>query len=228
MPAEMTDTTPQETWADWFPDQEDGSALLSRESFLERLHARGIEAKESDLRYWEYEGILPRPMLRWDPEVKARRAYYPIWAMAAVFALRALQNEGRQLRDMGPILRAASAEAARDLNMVLPEMDQEAGDEPGTSKEELAEVLVLVSAMTAVSQSVFYSEVMPALIKYIRLSERFNAAFEVPERAETLKVDIIFTDVDGKETRAGFLVPDAQGKFRERRPRHHSGDDSAS
>lgn len=226
MSAEMTDTTTQETWADWFSGEEDASALLSRDSFLERLQARNIEAKESDLRYWEYEGILPRPILRWDPEVKARRAYYPVWAMAAVFALRALQHEGRQLRDMGPILRAASEEAAAQFNRLLPVWKQEENNETGTPRDELAEVLVILSAMDSVSNAIFRSEVVPALLNYIRVSERFNTAFEVPERQDTLKVDIIFTDVDGKETHSGFVVPDSQGGYRQRRSHHHSSDES--
>ena len=85
MAEETTENASQETWADWFPGQDDASALLSRDAFLERLRVRGIEAKESDLRFWEYEGILPRPIRRWDHAVKARRVYYPIWGLTAVF-----------------------------------------------------------------------------------------------------------------------------------------------
>lgn len=113
---------PQETWRAWAPDDlPEVAPLLNRAEFLERLAQRGLDVTEADLRWWEWEGYLPRPERRWDPEVRARRAYYPAWMVAVVFALRELQAEGRHLDAMGPALRDAAQRAARSLHRALPD-----------------------------------------------------------------------------------------------------------
>lgn len=215
MPEDTAEHPSQETWTDWFPGQDDVSALLSREAFLERLHVRGIESKESDLRYWEYEGILPRPIRQWDPAVKARRAYYPLWAIAAVFALRALQGEGRQLRDMRPILRSASEKAATEINRLLPFWEQTPTDENSISNDEFAEKIAIYSAVRVVTSFMFDSEIAPTLIRYARLLERFNLAIGISERTETDRIDIIFTDVEGEKMYAGITVRDTKGEMQQ-------------
>lgn len=117
-------TPTQETWRAWaIDDLPEVMPLLNRAQFLERLTQHGIEATEADLRWWEWEGYLPRPERRWDPEVKARRAYYPIWMLAAVFALRELQTQGCPLKDMGPALKDAAQRAARAIHKGASEGD---------------------------------------------------------------------------------------------------------
>lgn len=212
---ETTENASQETWADWFPGQDDASALLNRDAFLERLRVRGIEAKESDLRFWEYEGILPRPIRRWDPAVKARRVYYPIWGLTAVFALRALQREGRQLRDMRPILRSASEKAATEINRLLPFWEQIPTDENSISNDEFAEKIAIYSAMRVVTSFMFDSEIAPTLIRYARLLEHFNTSIGISERTETDRIDIIFTDVEGEKMYAGITVRDTTGEMQQ-------------
>lgn len=109
-------TSTQVTWRSWAPDDlPEVAPLLTRDEFLERLAQHGVDVTEETLRWWEWEGYLPRPELRWDPEVKARRALYPSWMLAAVFALRELQAQGCHLKDMGPALKDAVQRAARAI-----------------------------------------------------------------------------------------------------------------
>ncbi len=100
-----------ETWIDWHPkDIPMPTSLLTRDELLERLKAWGVEVETGDLRFWEYTGILPRPVRR---RIEgATRAYYPPWMMSMVRLLRELQAGGYPLRDIGPRLRAFASEAA--------------------------------------------------------------------------------------------------------------------
>lgn len=140
---------PQETWRAWVPDDlPEVAPLLSRAEFLERLAQHGVEVTEETLRWWEWEGYLPRPERRWDPEVKARRAYYPSWMLAAVFALREMQAAGRQLDSMGPALRDAAQNAARALHAVVPAM---------TNVADALNTEAFAQAMQAASQGIAQS-----------------------------------------------------------------------
>src|SRR5215213_4884140 len=59
MPA---DTAKQETWLDWWPDDEVmPEELLTRQRFVDRLRGEGVEVTVFDLMNWEKRGITPRP-----------------------------------------------------------------------------------------------------------------------------------------------------------------------
>ncbi len=62
-----------------------------------------VAASESDLRYWEYEGILPRAVRQWHEG--AVRAIYPVWYLRLVRYLRQMQHEGLSLAEIGTRLR---------------------------------------------------------------------------------------------------------------------------
>src|SRR3954462_8013493 len=114
MPSKTTEQ-PKETWRDWMPlDSADPSPLLSRVEFLERLSRRGFDVEERSLRFWEHKGVLPRAVLRWDPDAKAPRAYYPLWMFAPVVLLHELQRGGMPLRDISPRLRAIAESAIQE------------------------------------------------------------------------------------------------------------------
>ena len=93
-----------ETWRDWLsPGAPEPEALLTREEVIDRLRSWGIKATMADLRYWEYEGILPRPVRQ--RHADAVRAVYPDWFPHLVRQLRDLQGAGLTLNAIAPRLR---------------------------------------------------------------------------------------------------------------------------
>jgi DNA-binding transcriptional MerR regulator len=95
MPSENGTKPKRETWRDWLPPGAPEPALLSRDELLGRLRAWRIEATERDLRFWEYEGVLPRSIRR--SHGGAVRAVYPAWYANLVQRVRYLQREGYPL-----------------------------------------------------------------------------------------------------------------------------------
>ncbi len=87
------------TWRDLLaPDAPLPTELLTREQVLAQLKAWRVDATEADLRYWEYEGVLPRPVRQWHEG--AVRALYPAWFVPLVRQLRALQHRGLSLDEI--------------------------------------------------------------------------------------------------------------------------------
>lgn len=101
-----------ETWADWATGGPEPAELIDRQELLRRLADQGVKANTSDLQFWEYSAVLPRPQRKWDPAARARRAYYPDWLVLLVMGLREFQASGIGLADTGPALRRAVAQAA--------------------------------------------------------------------------------------------------------------------
>jgi hypothetical protein len=100
------------TWKDWLPPgAPEPDVLLTRAQFLDRINQRGFDVSEGDIRFWEQRGILPGSVVRWDPEAKAPRAYYPYWMIAPVILLREFQLDGMSLRDIAPRLRIVAEQA---------------------------------------------------------------------------------------------------------------------
>lgn len=94
----------RETWREWLPPARvDPRPLLTRAQLVERLRADGVQVEEADLRYWEYEGILPRAVRQ--RHEGATRAVYPIWFADLVQHLRTLQGGGYELREIARMLR---------------------------------------------------------------------------------------------------------------------------
>ncbi len=92
-----------ETWRDWMRSGATEPGLLTRSELLDALHARGIDAENSDLRFWEYEGVLPRPVRQWHHG--AVRAVYPDWFVYLIAQLRGMQRAGFTLQEIAPKLR---------------------------------------------------------------------------------------------------------------------------
>ncbi len=107
MPTEAATKTKRETWRDppWSPiGAPEPSRLLTRPELLDLLAQMGVDATEADLRYWEYEGVLPRALRRWVDG--APRALYADWVAYFVKHLRQLQrDEGLSLAEIRPRLR---------------------------------------------------------------------------------------------------------------------------
>ncbi len=110
MTATETQIKKRETWRAWMPaDSAEPTTLLSREEFIERVNRFGADVDEGDLRYWEYQGILPRVVKKWSG--KANRAYYPLWLVSIVVFLRELQRAGLSLQEIAPMLRQRTPRA---------------------------------------------------------------------------------------------------------------------
>src|SRR5215212_2810021 len=101
MPA---DTAKQETWLDWWPDDEViPEELLTRQRFVDRLRGEGVEVTVFDLMNWEKRGITPRPTRQ--RVGRTTHAMYHPRVLEVIRTLRELQAEGRSLADIGRELR---------------------------------------------------------------------------------------------------------------------------
>lgn len=104
--------TKRETWRDWMPaDSPEPSDLLTRDQLITRLAEIGVPVDDGTIRFWEYHGITPKPIRRWDADAKAARVYYPHWLLTIVLMLRELQKAGMSLDEIGPFLREYSPTA---------------------------------------------------------------------------------------------------------------------
>jgi DNA-binding transcriptional MerR regulator len=136
MPADGTETKKRETWLDWMPDgSEEPRELLSREAFIARLNALGVDVSESDLRFWEYHGVLPRAVKKWRDG--ANRVYYPRWMIQTVTLLRALQGVGLPLRDVVPHLKKTVADAISVVETIDQLGQRPDADTTGTAGDKL-------------------------------------------------------------------------------------------
>ncbi|MDP9357099.1 MAG: MerR family transcriptional regulator [Chloroflexota bacterium] len=96
----------KETWVDWVkdgapdPSPED---LITRDELIDRLREAGIPITTRELRYWETEGALPRPVKR--SHTGAIRAVYPTWVLRLIPRLRTLRHQGVPLPEIAAHLR---------------------------------------------------------------------------------------------------------------------------
>ncbi len=172
----------RETWRDWLPPGADVPAeLLTREQILERLRRWRVEATEADLRYWEYEGILPRPVRQWHKG--ATRAVYPSWFPILVRQLRRLQREGLNLGEIAVRLR-------NHARLLLAHDD----DEVGRQLRRLAP-----PGATTPEDISLPAELTIALERFARLHERFR---DVP----VARVEVHVIGTDGRATRYPFPI----------------------
>jgi DNA-binding transcriptional MerR regulator len=117
-PAKAPPKTNRATWLDWqrvaVPEAPEPRELLTREEFVDRLNGIGLDIDvDSNLRYWERKGILPRAIRRGDGVTRTSRSYYPPWMIGLVILLRELQADGLSLPEIAQRLRA---EAPRVIN----------------------------------------------------------------------------------------------------------------
>ncbi len=127
----MPETTPKEnreTWQDWMPaDLPAPTRLLTRNELIDQLQAAGVAVSASDLRYWEYEGVLPRAVRQWRDG--ANWVVYPRWIASTIALLRALQRASSlSLQEIAPILEQESGRLARQS----AGLEQIENDRPGS------------------------------------------------------------------------------------------------
>jgi len=102
----LTKSSVDETWKTWQEEDAPTVRLLSRAELLAEIEHYHVHppVEASDLRYWEYWGILPRPVRQKHNGTTA--AVYPVWVVTLVMALRNLQADGVALVEMPTLLRA--------------------------------------------------------------------------------------------------------------------------
>lgn len=92
------------TWRDWMPAGAPDPDLLSHDELVHELHEREIDVTPATLEHWRRNGVIPRPIRR--RHQGNTRPVYPGWLVDAIVQLRELQDAGRSLEQIAPIMRA--------------------------------------------------------------------------------------------------------------------------
>ncbi len=104
----------RETWRDpaWMAAGAPEPNLITRAELIERMAAYGLKkpVTETALRYWEYQGVLPRPVRQRHGDKTA--ALYPDWMPTVILALRYLEGRGLALEYMRPFLEVQARESS--------------------------------------------------------------------------------------------------------------------
>jgi hypothetical protein len=124
--AGMKKSDVEDTWKKWQAPGAPQVRLYSRAELLAELERYHVHpsVSESDLRYWEYWGVLPRPV-RQKHKGKVV-ATYPLWMITLVRGVRDLQAAGKTLGEMRPLLQdealriSAPSANSRMLTVGLP------------------------------------------------------------------------------------------------------------
>lgn len=96
----------KETWRDWLAeDAPEPTGLVTRDTLLDRLRNEGLGVGVYDLRNWQWAGIVPYGVNRWDQETRTTRAFYPLAMADIVRTLLTRKADGHKLADIGPELR---------------------------------------------------------------------------------------------------------------------------
>jgi DNA-binding transcriptional MerR regulator len=98
--------------------------MLSHDELLEELRAQGIEVTAVTLEHWRRNGVIPRPIRRYHNG--QTRPVYPAWLVPAIIHLRQLQDSGRTLAQIAPVMRAHainSVQVRDPLADTLAELD---------------------------------------------------------------------------------------------------------
>ncbi len=94
---EKEPATKGQTWRDLLPDMPD-QQLVTREQLLATLEQAGYPVTERSLRYWEAQGVVPRPVNQWHDG--ATRSVYPEWFDLIVHAVDQRRKQGESLANI--------------------------------------------------------------------------------------------------------------------------------
>lgn len=179
---------PRVTWRDWHPEGVDPEEM-TRSELVARLNAQGVDVDEADIRFWEYQQILPRPIKHRSNNVTW--CYYPRWMIFTITLLRALQAIGMPLRDIAPRLRETAELGSillEELSPLSEEKDLQAGDR------------ILADRANGQAKRAFLHSLEPRLAE---IGRRYKAVTGKPVSLVTM----VFRDDDGDEqvVRAGVV-----------------------
>jgi len=121
---ETPPTTKRESWRDWMPPGAPAPQLLSHDELIDELKDWGVDVTTATLEHWRRNGVIPRP-IRMHHNGRTRPVY-PSWIVPAIVHLRLLQDAGRTLEQIAPVMRAHAINSVqfRDpLTDTLAELD---------------------------------------------------------------------------------------------------------
>lgn len=107
----MSEKAKRQTWREWIELAESEGAdipLLTRGELLVQAERFGAVVDERTLRYWEAEGVIPRPTR--DHTGPGERARYPWWVVDLLWQVRQYKHWGMTLAQLR---RRMPAEARR-------------------------------------------------------------------------------------------------------------------
>ncbi len=215
MPTDPPPSKPKrQTWRDWMrdaaPDVPEPTELLTREEFLAELNQLGLDVDEGTLRFWENRGVLPRGVRRWDPTVRARRAYYAPWMLAMVLLLRALQRSGLSLQEVTTRLRSSAGAVIHGARTAEALRQQEEADDsdvapPISLDDPDWQLPVLLQALKGPawpSIVVQFALMEPARLALADIAARLPPVLGT----EAVHADVLFRDREGNEV-VSFSLP---------------------
>lgn len=140
----------RETWEAWLPEGTviPDADLITREELLNSLHNMGVKVSARDLANWQTGGVIPYGVWRWHEPTRKTRALYPNAMIPLITRLRQLQNEGMQLRDIGPRLRTFTLM----WSTFNEPMDPNEGSDPALGmKTPMGDILKLKALITQIA-----------------------------------------------------------------------------
>lgn len=179
---------PKETWRDWMPEgAPEPDQILTRDELVERLRYYNVDADTESLRFWEREGILPRPIRQ--RRNGATRTTYPDWMIYLVRRIRQLQAEGFSLEQIRPrVRRSAEMLLGGELGLahLSPEQYREA--------ERLRDTMPFWQYAVGAEDVEWPSSLGPALREMARRVEAVTGVL-------SHHVNVVIVSDDGGETR---------------------------
>ncbi len=112
------------TWRDWMPPGAPAPQLLSHDELIDELKDWGVDVTAATLEHWRRNGVIPRP-IRMHHNGRTRPVY-PAWIVPAIVHLRQLQDAGRTLEQIAPVMRAHAINSMQfhdPLTDTLAELD---------------------------------------------------------------------------------------------------------
>lgn len=177
MSANAPPKTARQTWLDWLdPNEPEPTELYTREQIAEM--ASGIDpVTGEDLRYWEYQGILPRSIRR--RHEGATRAVYPAWYANLAMQVRRLQRQSLSLEDIRSQIRRP---------ITLEGSWSSAGTSSMTTTHAITPPDELVAALNAFARD--YAEASGSSVTHIELSieleNGIGSIFRIPIEPESI------------------------------------------
>jgi DNA-binding transcriptional MerR regulator len=103
----------RETWRDWQAEGAPEPHLFTRKEVLATVERWGVTPRvdEETLRFWERQGLLPRPTRQY--HAGAVRTRYPWWVADLIAQIRRYQDAGQKLAHLGERLRAEARRLSR-------------------------------------------------------------------------------------------------------------------
>jgi len=195
----------EDDWRVWQAEDAPDPPLLTRTEVLalvERWKVVQPPVDERTLRYWEKQGLVPRPMRSY--HAGATRSRYPSWVADLIAIIRLEQRAGRKLAELGPMVR----QQAHRLSLLLP---RHPFPPQPTVPPSLVERLGLVSdgprlePLPTCDPPTLPGFITDGVVDALKLALRQQCRLH---GFETTRITVRLADVVGRELVYSFPVPD--------------------